>query len=131
MSRAAGWKVSAILTLTAFGALAPLEKATYLEWGLYNNQPRLLLYLMLAGMGVTFYCLRYYRLVFASGLASAVLCLWTYWRDVWLPKTQVDGLTELIPTRLGSGWLFWLAGAVFLCVVAVQEAVAGGESPRE
>ncbi len=131
MSRVVSWKVFVIVALSAFGALAPLKKWAYAEVGLWNgDRTRLLLYLMLAGVGVAFYCLRYYRLVFASGLASVALCLWSYWRYIWLPSTQMEGLTPLLPSRVGWGWLVWLAGAVFLCAVAVQEGIFGGESPR-
>ncbi len=55
MSRVVSWKVFVIVALSAFGALAPLKKWAYSEVGLWNgDRTRLLLYLMLAGMGVAF-----------------------------------------------------------------------------
>ncbi len=131
MSRVVGWRAFVIVALSALGALSPLKKGVYTSWYLWDYRSLLPLYLLLAGLGLAAYCLQYYKLVFTSGLASAALCLWAYWRNIWLPSTQVEGLTLLIPTRMGWGWLFWLAVAVFLCVIATQEGVAGGENPRE
>jgi len=130
MRRFVGWKIFVIVVLSAYGAVAPLEMAIYGVWSLLDNPRRLILYLTLAGLGLASYCLRYYKLAFASGLASAAFCLWTYWREIWFPSTQSPGLEELIPVRVGCGWLVWLAGAVFLCVVAVQEGIAYGKKPR-
>lgn len=130
MRRFGAWKVFVIVVLSAYGVVAPLEVAPYAFWTLCHDRLRLIVYFTLAGLGVTSYCLRYYKLAFASGLASVALCLWAYWRDIWLPTPPVDGMVEMIPTRAGWGWLVWLAGAVFLCVVAVQESIIYGKKTR-
>ena len=128
MSRVVSWKVLVIVILSAVGAVAPLKKGVFAVWSLWDFRARLLLYLTLAGLGVAAYCTRRYKFVFASGLASAALCLWAYWHDVWLPSKPVGGLTEIIPTRVGWGWLIWLAGAFFLCGVAIQEGLREREA---
>ena len=124
MGRILSWKVFVIVILSAFAAVAPLVQIHTLSLGLWDDRPRLILYFVLTGLGVTSYCLRYYRLVFASGLASAVFCAWAYLRDIWQRPIIVNGLMELVPsTRADWGWLVWLASALFLCGVAIQEGL--------
>ena len=131
MRRFVGWKISVIVVLSAYGAFAPLEVGSLHIWCLADYPLHFILYLILTGLGVASYCLRYYKVTFASGLASAALCLWTYWRVIWLPLLPITGLAPIARSRLGSGWLIWLAVVVFLCVVAVQEGIAHGKKRRD
>ncbi len=128
MRRFVGWKIFVIVVLSGYGTVAPLERVPFTTRCLLDYRLNLILYLILAGLGVTSYCLRYYKVTFASGLASAALCLWTYWHVIWLPSLPVNGMVAMAPSRLGSGWLIWLAGVVFLCAVAVQEGIAYGKN---